>query len=80
MSKVGEIAEGWTNLVLKKEITERIAKSRLLICNTCEFHSKFHKTLRPDAHCTDCGCTLNAKVRSLQTNCPQNKWKAIKKE
>lgn len=80
MSKAGEIIEGWSNLVNKKKIVERIAKSRLLICNTCEYHSQFHKTIRPDAHCTDCGCTLSAKTRSLQSSCPQGKWNATKKE
>ena len=80
MSKIGEIAEGWANLVNKKEAVERVAKTRINICNTCENHSKFHKTNRLDDHCFDCKCPLATKTRSLQSECPIGKWKAFKKE
>lgn len=79
MSKAGEIVEGWTNLVFKKEAVERIAKSRINICNTCPHHSKLHETTRIDDHCTACGCPLAAKTRSLQSECPKGLWKAYKK-
>lgn len=78
MSKANEIFQGWKNVVIKKEHVERIAKARLNICNTCEHHSKFHDTpLRPDDHCTHCSCTLKAKTRSLESECPIGKWPKI---
>ncbi len=33
--------------------------------------------MRPDAHCTKCGCTLSAKTKCLSCACPLNKWAAI---
>lgn len=81
MVKSKEIFEGWKNLVFKKEHVERIAKARLNICNTCEWHSKHHnKPHRPDEHCVHCGCTIAAKVRSMKSECPIAKWPAIQDE
>ena len=48
------------------------------ICNNCPHHSKHHNTpLRPDAHCTHCGCTLSAKTKCLSCACPIGKWEAL---
>jgi len=47
------------------------------ICNNCSFHSKNHRTLRPDVHCTSCGCTLSAKTKCLSCSCPVSKWGAV---
>jgi len=80
MGKAKEIWDGWKNLVLKDKHIERLAQARLNICNTCEHNSKFHSTNRPDVHCTKCGCTIAAKVRSPESECPIAKWPAIKKE
>lgn len=78
-----EIYEGWRNHLvpperLKKEI-ERVAEERLKICETCEFNSVFHVTLRPDRHCIICGCTLVAKVKCLSCDCPHSppKWREV---
>ena len=30
--------------------------------------------MRPDVHCTNCGCTLSAKTACLSCNCPINLW------
>ncbi len=76
-----EIMEGWRNHLVPPEelrdIIETVTKGRTKICETCEFHSKFHKTLRPDAHCTECGCTLAAKQACLSCYCPKGKWGSI---
>ena len=77
MGKINEIAEGWANIILRQKEVEKIAASRMNICNTCEHNSKLHKTVRPDVHCVHCGCTLAAKTRSMQSECPIGKWKAI---
>jgi hypothetical protein len=78
---INEIIEGWRNNLLPKEsMKEIIAEAkgyRLNICNNCPKHSKFHNTpLRPDAHCTECGCTLAAKTACLSCKCPLDKWQA----
>lgn len=80
MSKLNEIYEGWKNkLFPSKDLEEIISETRekrLAICNSCEKHSKFNKTSRPDDHCTQCGCTLSAKTSCLTCECPLLKWKA----
>jgi len=84
MSKLQEMYDGWKNLLVPNHemqpVIERIAASRMNICNTCEFDSdKVSNTMtkiRFDRHCTKCGCTLAAKTRSLTSSCPLEKWKA----
>jgi hypothetical protein len=78
MGKLNEIATGWANIVLKPKHVERIAKARMNICSTCEWNSRFHSSVRPDVHCVKCGCTLVAKVRSMESECPIAKWPKIK--
>ena len=56
------------------------SNERMRICKQCEFHSanrKDYKTIRPDAHCTHCGCTLSAKTKCLSCECPLQKWIAV---
>lgn len=81
MSQLSQIYEGWrNNLLPPKKLEEVIAttsKARLAICNECPHHSKFHKSVRPDDHCTNCGCTLAAKTKCLSCACPINKWEAV---
>jgi hypothetical protein len=84
VTTVKQIFEGWKNNIipskdLKDEI-ERVSNHRMSICNNCEHHSKNHKTLRVDAHCTNCGCTLSAKTKCLSCKCPIDKWKEVLSE
>jgi hypothetical protein len=58
-------------------VIEETSEERINICLTCPHHSKWHKTLRPDDHCTNCGCTLAAKTKCLSCACPLNKWMAV---
>lgn len=80
--KLSEIYEGWRNALLPpedlKEIIESVYELRMLQCSTCEHHSKFHNSSRPDDHCTNCGCTLMAKLRCLTCACPLDKWGPVK--
>jgi hypothetical protein len=80
---LGQIYEGWKNHLLPEERTkafiEDTSLSRLDICKACEEHSsnkKDYVTMRPDAHCTNCGCTLSAKTKCLTCECPLKKWGA----
>ena len=79
--KLSEIYEGWRNNLippekLKDKIVE-VSNERITICNSCKHHSKNHKTVRPDAHCVSCGCTLSAKTKCLSCSCPIKKWEAV---
>jgi len=58
-------------------VIKETSEERINICLTCPHHSKWHKTLRPDDHCTNCGCTLAAKTKCLSCACPLNKWMAV---
>jgi hypothetical protein len=61
-----------------KALIHDVSQERLTICSTCPFHSKFHSTpLRPDNHCTDCGCNLEAKTACLSCSCPRGKWTEV---
>ena len=79
-----QIYEGWrNNLIPPKEIKKAIQETseyRMGICEACRWHSKNYNTVRPDAHCTHCGCTLAAKTKCLSCSCPINKWEAVATE
>jgi hypothetical protein len=82
MINFSQIYEGWRNKLVPpadmKDMIQQVSKERLSICSKCPFHSKNHFTpLRPDAHCTDCGCNLEAKSACLSCGCPQDKWMAV---
>lgn len=82
MINFSQIYEGWRNKLVPptemKTLIHDVSEERLAICSKCPLHSKFHKTpLRPDNHCTDCGCNLEAKAACLSCSCPQNKWGAV---
>jgi len=75
---LSQIYEGWKNHLLpeerKKAFIEHVSLSRMAICNECEHVSTKHKTMRPDVHCIECGCTLSAKTKCLTCECPLKKW------
>jgi len=82
MGQLAQIIEGWRNRLFPKEelkdIIAQTTEERMKICDNCPKHSKFHSTpLRPDAHCTECECTLLAKLACLSCRCPLGKWEAI---
>jgi len=74
--RLKEIYEGWRNKVvppraLRDEI-DRVGSYRARICNSCNFNSVRHNTIRPDRHCILCGCTISAKVKCLSCSCPHD--------
>lgn len=69
MKDIKAIIEGFSNLAVKKANIEVLAEQRLKICNACPYNSK---SLVP--YCKSCGCVIEAKVRSLESNCPKEKW------
>jgi hypothetical protein len=86
-----QIYEGWKNkLIPAADMKEKIAtvsNMRMEICQNCPDYSENKKKLsgglhklRPDIHCTRCGCTLSAKTKCLSCNCPLEKWGALMKD
>jgi hypothetical protein len=80
---LGQIYEGWKNHLLPEErnkaFIEHTSQIRLDVCYNCEEHSsnkEGYTSLRRDAHCTNCGCTLSAKTKCLTCECPLKKWGA----
>ena len=87
-TNIKHILEGITNSIFVKEEVEKIANERYEICKLCPKNStnskkedfdpgKYFSSLRPDEHCSMCACNIHAKVRSLHTNCPIDKWEAV---
>jgi len=81
MINFSQIYEGWRNNIVPpahlKDLIKTTGEERINICLNCPHHSRWHKTARPDNHCTNCGCTLAAKTKCLSCSCPLDKWKAI---
>lgn len=84
---ISDIYSGWKNHLLPKEsekdLIENTSSYRMKICEGCPHISSNHHTpLRPDLHCTLCGCTLVAKTKALNTSCPDNppRWGSIIKQ
>ena len=76
----GQILEGIKHKIFKKEHVEIVAKERLAICKKCSlFDTKGDKCLVPGTQpcCGSCGCSMDLKIRSLSSECPEGKWDAI---
>jgi hypothetical protein len=75
-----KIMEGITNTLRRDEFVEDVAKHRMEVCDACT--SKGTKcVMRGTAPCCDeCGCSLAFKTRSLSSECPLGKWKALLSE
>lgn len=84
------ILEGIKNSLFVSEEVEKIASERYQVCRGCPAIStnqdkpemnpapgKYFNKHRPDEHCTHCACNIHAKIRSLHTACPINKWSAV---
>ena len=70
-----KIAEGIKNNIFKKEHVEAIAQERFKICIACSlFDARGDNCMAPGTQpcCSDCGCSLAFKVRSLSSDCPKH--------
>lgn len=65
--KLQEIYSGWKNLIWKNPEIEKIAKERAKICSVCPHITKIYT-------CGICSCVITAKVRNLNSNCPDKRW------
>jgi len=80
---VGNIIAGFAGLAFPDEKTEVLAKRRAEICAQCPsavpsglytaiIDNRTHKI--QGMKCSECGCNLSAKVRSMKDYCPLAKW------
>lgn len=88
MSKLKEILQGYTKLLMKDPETEAQALERLAECKACPSTSteKWTQAMRnaikgtteykeiEEATCGICGCALMAKARSKDSVCPRGRW------
>lgn len=79
----GQILEGITNTIFKKEHIEEVYVARMEVCDGCEQQDTVGdkcaaKGTQPC--CTTCGCSLRFKLRSMSSSCPLNKWEAVLSE
>jgi len=79
----GQILEGITNSIFKREDVEEIAQHRMQICEACELLDVQGEgcTLPGTQPCCNenkggCGCSLSLKTRALSSDCPLGKWEA----
>jgi hypothetical protein len=79
----GQILEGITNSIFKREDVEEIAQQRMQICVNCALYDvQGDGCMVPGTQpCCDeskggCGCSLGFKTRSLSSGCPKGYWDA----
>lgn len=82
----GQIVEGITNSIFKKEDVEKVAAARLAICIECPSklytHDDSKGCIAPGTSpCCNlslggCGCSLGFKTRSLSATCEKGHWDA----
>lgn len=76
MIDFSEIYSGFRNLIFRDSLVERVSVERLRICSECEYSSDIIYY-----HCMKCGCYIEAKVRSMGSECPLGKWgKEVREE
>lgn len=75
-----QIMEGIKNSIVLNKFVEEVAEKRLNVCNTCvrKDNTGEHCLVKGTQPCCNlCGCSLSLKVRSLSSNCPDMRWKAV---
>jgi hypothetical protein len=79
----GQIVEGITNSIFKREDVEEIAEQRMHICKGCSLYDEegtgcFVSGTQPCCNQDKggCGCSLSLKTRALSSECPMGFWKA----
>lgn len=79
-----DILDGFTNYAFPNKRVEEIAQRRASICAECPYakysgaietvtSGETNKQIK-GMYCDVCGCGLSAKIRSVSSWCPKNKW------
>lgn len=77
------ILEGMFNYYFTRKKIEKISLWRNEICSTCPLiDTEGSSCLVPGTQpcCSDCGCSLKFKVRSMSSACPKGRWMAVMTE
>jgi len=77
------IVEGIINSFIQDDYVEHVADERNAICFSCEdIDHEGKDCLAPGSQpcCSLCGCSLYFKTRSLSSECPAGKWRALMTE
>ena len=80
LGNLDKIAEGIKNKIFKNEDVEAVAKLRFMECKICPLIDREGKSCavpKTAPCCSDCGCSLGLKIRSMSSDCPKGRWKAI---
>jgi hypothetical protein len=75
-----QILEGITNTVIRDEFVEDVARVRRELCDQCPSKGDECVVIGTGPCCNECGCSLAFKTRSLSSECPLDKWKALMTE
>jgi len=68
-----EIMHSWKIAAKPTQEQQKIAETRVIICNECEF--KVFKEITRNFICSVCKCPISKKVYSpTPKSCPKNKW------
>ena len=67
LNQLKNMLDGWKNVFITDEEVEKLAAERILVCNHCEHKKKMT--------CGLCNCPLKAKLRAVEAECPDNRWK-----
>ena len=79
LKQKGQILEGIANSIFTRQDVEIIAEHRMEICDDCDkIDRKGDACMVPGTKpcCSECGCSLSFKTRSLSSSCPLGKWNA----
>ena len=80
LKNIDQIYDGIKNDIFRTEYAEKIAASRIKICESCkEFDTEGSKCMAPGTQpcCSLCGCSMKWKSRSMSSECPAGKWEAL---
>ena len=75
-----QIMEGVKNALIRDKFVEEVAAQRREICNACVRKDDVGTScVVPGTQpcCNLCGCSLAFKTRSLSSDCPDLRWKAV---
>ncbi len=74
---------GWKNYLFPNSRVERITYQRAKICANCNkaVYGSYEKLMKDRTlkmvkgmKCSECGCPLSTKLRSVNETCPLKKW------
>jgi len=80
LGNLDKIAEGIKNKIFKKADIEAVAKLRWMECKVCPLLDRTGSSCavpRTKPCCSDCGCSISLKIRSMSSDCPKGRWNAI---